>query len=168
MRGWVYILSNPAMSGIYKIGFSSKDPEIRAQELNNTGVPHPYQVEFDVLVQEPFALEQSIHRSLHEYREGKEWFRCALDKIVETVAEVAGDSVILRNDRRTPNKEGTTPEAPMRRARPFTKTATFDGPCHHCGRVYRVTLTRHDTGAQCPYCFKRTPLSLFSPGGTDN
>lgn len=40
MAGWVYILSNEYMPGIYKIGMTTNSPEARAKELSSaTGVP---------------------------------------------------------------------------------------------------------------------------------
>jgi len=33
MKGWVYVITNKAMPGLVKIGFSMKDTEIRASEL---------------------------------------------------------------------------------------------------------------------------------------
>jgi len=45
MKGWVYIIANKAMPGLVKVGYSMKDPELRAAELNNTGSPHPYVLE---------------------------------------------------------------------------------------------------------------------------
>lgn len=46
MKGYVYIISNQAMPGIFKIGFTLKDPELRAKELDSTGVPYPFIVEY--------------------------------------------------------------------------------------------------------------------------
>ena len=50
--GEVYVLSNPAMPGICKIGFTTRDPRVRAEELfqNSTGVPTPFHVEGSVKV----------------------------------------------------------------------------------------------------------------------
>jgi len=36
MKGWVYVISNKAMSGLVKVGYSTKDPELRAAELSHT------------------------------------------------------------------------------------------------------------------------------------
>ncbi len=47
-RGWIYIITNKAMPGLLKIGFSTKDPLLRAKELANTGSLHAYVVEYDV------------------------------------------------------------------------------------------------------------------------
>lgn len=76
MRGWVYVITNEAMADIVKVGFSTKDPSLRAAELSTTGVPHPYRVVYDVLVEEPRDVEQRSHRELSQFRERKEWFRC--------------------------------------------------------------------------------------------
>ncbi len=74
MKGWVYIISTKSMSDLVKIGFSTKDPQMRAAELNHTGNPHPYRVEYDVLVDDPRKIEQVIHgilkaKNLHENKE---------------------------------------------------------------------------------------------------
>ena len=85
MKGWVYVITNKAMPGLVKVGFSMKDTEIRASELNHTGTPHPYVVEYDVLVENPHNVEQSIHRKLHAKQEGKEWFHCTPEEAVGTL-----------------------------------------------------------------------------------
>ena len=85
MKGYVYIISNPAMPGIFKIGFTRKNPELRAKEFDSTGVPHPYVVEYEILVDEPHALEQRVHKSLRAQREGKEWFRCSFTQAVQGI-----------------------------------------------------------------------------------
>lgn len=72
MKGYVYIISNKAMPNILKIGYTMKDPSIRAQELNSTGVPHPYTVDYEILVDDPYTLEQKVHRRLKDFRENKE------------------------------------------------------------------------------------------------
>lgn len=93
IRGWVYVIVNPAMPGLVKIGYSMKDPDLRAVELGHTGVPHPYTVVFDALVEEPRDLEQDVHKKLHDRREGKEWFRCSETDAISTIKATA--SVIL-------------------------------------------------------------------------
>ena len=85
MKGYVYIISNQAMPGIFKIGFTLKDPELRAKELDSTGVPFPFVVEYEILVDDPHALEQRVHKSLCAQREGKEWFRCSFTQAVQMI-----------------------------------------------------------------------------------
>lgn len=97
VRGWVYIISNRAMPGLVKIGFSTKDPHLRAEELNHTGAPYPYAVEFDVLVAGPRGYEQLIHTELNDKREGKEWFRCSVAEAIAAVRKVIGTESLLTN-----------------------------------------------------------------------
>lgn len=97
IKGWVYVISNKAMDGILKVGHSTKDPELRAQELNHTGSPHPYEVEYEILVEEPYRVEQAVHKTLYKYREGKEWFRCTPEQAILAIKQVSGDKLILEN-----------------------------------------------------------------------
>ena len=46
MLGYVYVMSNEAMPGKYKIGCTSRHPDERANELNTTGIPKPFVVEY--------------------------------------------------------------------------------------------------------------------------
>ena len=101
LRGWVYVMSNKAMPNLIKVGFSTKDPELRANELGkgNTGVPHPYNVIYDVLVQDPYQIEQQVHSKLSDKNEAKEWFRCSAIEAIKAIREVAGAGLILENIR---------------------------------------------------------------------
>jgi hypothetical protein len=100
MKGWVYVITNKAMPGLVKVGFSMKDTEIRANELNHTGTPHPYIVEYDVLVEAPRDIEQSIHNCLKAKQEGKEWFRCTPEEAVATIRDLIGSSALLETYKR--------------------------------------------------------------------
>lgn len=99
MKGWVYVITNPAMPGLLKIGYSTKDPELRAQELNHTGAPHPYVVDYDLLVDDPYWVEQRAHIELGHAREGKEWFRCSHDEAIGAIRRIAHGRAILENFR---------------------------------------------------------------------
>lgn len=91
IRGWVYVISNPAMPGLVKVGFSTKDPALRARELDSAGFPHPFEVEVDFLVDNPRDVEQKAHKHLSDYREGKEWFRCDVDVAVKAIRTCAAN-----------------------------------------------------------------------------
>lgn len=100
MKGWVYVISNNAMPDLVKVGFSSKDPDLRASELNHTGSPHPYVVDYEVLTEHPRDIEQQVHRKLSEYREGREWFRCTPEFAVSAVQQIVGDGAIVESFKR--------------------------------------------------------------------
>ena len=57
---YVYILSNPTIPNILKIGFTGKHPEIRAKEISrSTGVPLPYKVVWAFKCHDGHNLERS-------------------------------------------------------------------------------------------------------------
>lgn len=105
MKGWVYIISNQAMPDLVKVGFSTKDPDLRASELNHTGSPHPYVVDYEVLVEQPRDVEQQVHRQLSEYREGREWFRCTPEFAVSAVQQIVGSSAIVESFKRADRRK---------------------------------------------------------------
>ena len=59
MAGFVYIMSNPSFAdGRIKIGKSDRDPEeFRKSELNSTGVPEPFKVEYSAYCPSSYKLE---------------------------------------------------------------------------------------------------------------
>lgn len=95
IRGWVYIFSTESMPGLLKVGYSLKDPVLRANELENAGLPHPYLVEYEVLVYEPLEIEQCTHKELKDFNEAKEWFRCSLGEAIDAIHKAIGDREIL-------------------------------------------------------------------------
>jgi len=86
LGGWVYVLSNPAMPGIYKIGMTTTTPEIRAREVSQgTGVPLPYVVELAYFSESPRNDEAEIHECLDVRRlaSNREFFKCDLEEIID-------------------------------------------------------------------------------------
>ena len=67
-KGYVYILSNPAMPGLVKIGRTTISPEARAAQLQSTGVPMPFNVECSVLSPDCADLEENMHAMFEEER----------------------------------------------------------------------------------------------------
>ena len=59
--GYVYILTNPAMPGLIKIGKTRLNPTDRAAQLHTTGVPRGFQVEYACHTSDPEAVEQAMH-----------------------------------------------------------------------------------------------------------
>lgn len=100
MRGYVYVLNNAALPDLVKIGFSTKDPSLRVSELSNTSVPTPFVLLYEVLVEDPYTLEQAIHKELKliNAHEGKEFFRISAEKAIHTVrslVEATGRDVLF-------------------------------------------------------------------------
>jgi hypothetical protein len=129
MKGWVYVITNKAMPGLAKIGYSSKDPQLRAKEFDGTGSPHPYVVEYELLVHDPRDIEQRVHKTLGNCREGKEWFRCSIFCAVEAIRTVAGDAKLLEGNFRIGAIYEAIHEAPDQVSFDVRKAVASDPNC---------------------------------------
>lgn len=74
--GFVYVMSNPAMRGLVKIGMTTGTPMQRAHELSTTGVPEPFSIEFAVYADDARKLERECHEhfSKNRCRSEREFF----------------------------------------------------------------------------------------------
>lgn len=147
IRGWVYIITNNAMPGLLKVGYSTKDPKLRANELNNTGSPHPYFVEYDVLVINPREVELKVHGELRNRAEGKEWFRCSINDAIEAVRVVTEGRRILEvtNEQHCDVKKKSLNKAPIQ-----YRDSSY---CYGCHALIKFDRCANEvTGAICPKC----------------
>lgn len=68
-EGIVYILKNPAMPGLVKIGMTTReDVGIRMFELYSTGVPVPFECSFAGKVSNVKKVEKAFHKAFAPYR----------------------------------------------------------------------------------------------------
>lgn len=68
-NGFIYVLSNPSMQGIYKIGMTVRSVEERVKELSrSTSIPTPFKIESVFHSENPFRDEQEIHQALAQFR----------------------------------------------------------------------------------------------------
>lgn len=82
--GYVYCMTNPAMPGLVKIGYTERLLDERLQEANaSTWVPQPFSIELAKFVKEPNAKEQIIHRIFGSQRVNpkREFFRVDLEQV---------------------------------------------------------------------------------------
>ena len=65
----VYVLTNPAMPGLVKIGMTgSTDADERVAQLYTSGVPFPFKLEFACRVPNPDEVEKALHRAFAPQR----------------------------------------------------------------------------------------------------
>jgi hypothetical protein len=90
--GYLYILSNPLIPGLLKIGLTTRLVPDRVAELSSaTGVPGDFTIEAYFESSDPAGHERTIHKKLNHCRvKGKEFFRISLDEAVETLRVVTG------------------------------------------------------------------------------
>ena len=93
MRGWVYVISTKTHNYL-KVGYTERDPEVRAKELSDTSSPHPHVVEYAALVNNARRTENSVHQQLNSHKEGKEWFSCDLFTAVSIIRNIAGKNIL--------------------------------------------------------------------------
>lgn len=103
-RGFVYLLSNPAMPGLVKIGFTERDVYKRAAELSTTGVPDRFYVHCFYVSEDPATDEEAIHFALSECRDktNREFFRLSPSEAVKKLGEILKRGPALINDGTNP------------------------------------------------------------------
>lgn len=87
-EGYVYILSNPSMAGLIKIGQTRRSPEERARELSqSTSIPADFVVEFEIFTLDRTKLEKIAHEKLAPYRFSKkrEFFEIGVEHAAEII-----------------------------------------------------------------------------------
>ncbi len=92
--GYVYLLTNPSMLGIVKIGCTLRDSRARARKLYTTGVPTPFEVAFEVFSEESEELEGRMHARLTDFRVNgnREFFRYPLKDTINLLLQLQGQS----------------------------------------------------------------------------
>lgn len=108
------------MPGLLKIGFSTQVPAKRAAELNMTGVPSPFDVEYNCLIEDPASFAAAVHKPLSANRHtgDREFFCLSLATAIQAV------------EQRAPLWEHTCCKSPSKRPRPSSVS------CHERGASY--------------------------------
>ena len=92
-RGYIYVLANSAMPDLVKVGKTTRTPAERAAELSKvTGVPTPFIVVYEQLVDDCTAAEEFVHTMLQQkgYRESdnREFFRASPNEVIRVVMQI--------------------------------------------------------------------------------
>ena len=85
---WVYVLSNPTMPSLVKIGYTKKHPKERAKQISAaTGVALPYKVEWAYKCFNGETIEREVHHKLKSKRanNSKEFFWIDLEEAKEVI-----------------------------------------------------------------------------------
>ena len=83
MSAIVYVLTNPAMPGLVKIGRTgTEEAAVRLTQLYTTGVPFPFKLEFAARVPNAEEVEGALHRAFgpHRVNPRRDFFRSAQSK----------------------------------------------------------------------------------------
>ena len=97
--GTVYIISNPAMPGLVKIG-KTINLEARLQSLYSSGVPMPFRCIYAKDVDNYSEVERKLHKGLNSHRENsnREFFRIPEEEVINFLELVPGKDVTPKED----------------------------------------------------------------------
>ncbi len=99
MRGYLYVLTNPNMRGLVKIGFTERSPQERAAELSRaTGVPGRFKVEKSWRIDQAQAHERKVHAALAAHRMSGEHYRLTVADAVEQISVMLRAGGIIGDD----------------------------------------------------------------------
>lgn len=83
--GIVYVLTNPAMPDLVKIGMTDRDSvDARLKELFNTSVPVPFECEFACKVSNCRVVEKALHLAFEPYKihSAREFFKISPEQAI--------------------------------------------------------------------------------------
>ena len=128
--GIVYVLSNVAMPGYIKIGYtsgnSSKDIEDRMRQLDSTGVPRSFDCEYAALVSNCSQVEKAIHTAFGDFRvrQNREFFEGVEPFRVKAILQLLAIEEVTPNGHKSHKAESEyrdmESEQPIRRRESFT------------------------------------------------
>jgi hypothetical protein len=95
----IYILTNPAMPGLIKIGMTERGRvDDRMQELYSTGVPLPFKCFFAYKVENARKAEDALHHAFGETRINpkREFFTVAPDRVATILKLLPGEEITMQ------------------------------------------------------------------------
>ena len=99
---WVYVLTNPLMAGICKIGFTKNKPSDRVKQINSgTGVALDFVVEWAFPCFNAHDVEKQVHKYLQDngfrVNNNKEFFNVTVEE-AKAVVERIGEPYKMTDD----------------------------------------------------------------------
>ena len=120
-QGSVYILSNPSMPNIVKIGVTQDSVANRCKKISEpTGVPTPFEVEYECTVDDCYKIEKALQAAFAPYRvsENREFFKVS-------TAQVTAILQLVQQENTT---EQATADQPETKRNPRFKFAEMNIP----------------------------------------
>lgn len=99
---WVYVLTNPTMPGLCKIGFTKNKPSERVKQINSgTGVAMDFVVEWAFPCFNAHDVEKQVHKYLEDngfrVNKNKEFFNVSVNE-AKAVVERIGEPYKMNED----------------------------------------------------------------------
>lgn len=121
--GIVYVLTNPAMPGLVKIGKTARGSvDARLVELYSTGVPVPFECPFAARVSDEAKVESAFHRAFGPYRLNprREFFQIEPEQAIALLELLADEDVTptLQKEAESVDKEAKEASNKLKARRP--------------------------------------------------
>ena len=96
-EGFLYVISNPSMPGLIKVGMTSKSPAERMKSLYSTSVPTPFEAEYFALCKDRKKCEALAHKALQSWRVNsrREFFRLSPEDAIAKVHYALSDAKVI-------------------------------------------------------------------------
>ena len=112
----VYVLTNPSMPGVVKIGTTTREnPQVRMNELYTTGVPLPFECAIAIQTDDSQAeeFEKALHTAFRPYRLNpyREFFEIETYQVESLLKVLPGDDVTPMVNEETDELEAGEREA---------------------------------------------------------
>lgn len=118
--GLVYLLSNPAMPGLVKIGMTErKGVKSRMRELFSTGVPVPFECNYAGKVSNPKKVESALHQAFGPYRINpkREFFEIEPDQAIVLLKLICTEDITPQFIKVIDSEDSVSKDAGTRLAR---------------------------------------------------
>ena len=92
----IYVLTNPAMPGLLKIGRTTQDSvESRMQQLYTTGVPLPFECIYAVTVENCVQVESVLHNTFEPFRinPNREFFKIQEENVLPLLEYIGIENI---------------------------------------------------------------------------
>lgn len=129
-QGYVYLLTNPAMPGIVKIGMTHRDQlDARLKELYTTGVPLPFECVYacKVPANKCEELEQALHTAFEPARlnPNREFFRIKPEQAMAIMKFCNGIDATEEVQHEIDNDTDDVDKAAMQKQKPHRPPLNF-------------------------------------------
>ena len=95
----IYVLTNPAMPGMVKIGYTI-DLKQHLRGLDSTSVPLPFRCEYALQVSDSLAAEKLLHDAFGDrrIRDNREFFEVDASRVIAAMKLTGGEEVTPSDD----------------------------------------------------------------------
>jgi len=122
MSGYIYLLTNPTIPDLVKIGKTTNLEERVKQLSSHSGVPVPFEVYYSCEVSDPHKVEKHLHDGFGDHRVNpkREFFRINPERVVSILKLVELRDVTPQTDIVEDEDERTSLNRERGRRSPFT------------------------------------------------